>query len=179
MLSPGEKETLKLFLNQMDIIRKVRLFKRRQNAISISIKILPGRGLTSKIKNFKMDEFRSALVSLRQFYAPREKINLYRVCNILERAGIDKKLLPWIRAARQNWTNTLKSCPSHYFVGNKPLLVADAINLFFNGVVFHSDPDKAREWLNLAADEKNFHIYSIYAAWPQLLVSLSEYRYNN
>src|SRR6266404_1415131 len=121
-LTSDEKETLRLFLKQMDVIRRVRLFKKRQKPISVSISILPGRGLKSKIKNLKMDEFRSALVSLRQFYAQGERINVKRVCNISEKNKIDKNSLLWIRAALRNWQQTIQSCPSHYFVENKPLV---------------------------------------------------------
>src|SRR5437773_759339 len=152
-LTSDEKEILRLFLTQMSVLRRVRLFKRRRKPISVSITILPGTGLKSKIKNLQMDYLRSALASLRQFYAQGERIYVNRVCNILEKHKIDKNLLLWVRAALRNWKRTLKSCPSHYFVGNDPLIVKDAMDLFLNAVVFHSDLDKVRKWEQLAPDE--------------------------
>lgn len=157
----------------MDVLRRCRLFRRRRKRIAVSIHIQPGKGLTSKIKNLQMDELRSVLASFRQFYANGEKISLYRVCSLLEKAALDANSLLWVRAARSSWRRTLQSCPSHYYVGTSPLLVADAMDLFFNAVVFHSDAEKIEKWKGLAADERNFHIYSIYVALPYLFWCLS------
>jgi hypothetical protein len=172
VLSSDKKDILILFLDQMDVIRRCRLFKRRRKRITVSIHISP-KGMTSSIKNLQMDELRSALASLRQFHGEGEKITLNRVCNLLEKANLDANSLLWIRAARATWRRTLQSCPSHYYVGNRPLLVANAMDLFFNAVVFHADADKVRKWKELAPDERNFHIYSVYVALPYLFWSLS------
>ncbi len=171
-VNSAQKQDLTLFLRQVDVIRELGMVNKRLESVSVTLSFSAG-GVRSHIKGLNMDEFRSVLAGLRQFHSPGEKVNLNHVCNILEQSGVDENTLAWVRAARQTWKRNLKSCPSHYYLEGKPVTVEESIRLYFNGVLFHSDPQIALRWDKLDDYEKNLIIYSIRAALPPLVWSLS------
>jgi hypothetical protein len=99
-------------------------------------------GTTFGLSEVDEDDLRSCLLSLRQFVAPGESINLLAIYNVCQRRLRSDHLKAQLIAARQAW----KKC--QYDIGMKivfddgewsPELVAD---LWINGHYFHSDSNK-------------------------------------
>jgi hypothetical protein len=172
-LSADKKQQLSLFLRLVDNVRNLGMINKRLEPVSVTLH-MSSDGISSQIKNLNIDELRSVLAGLRQFYLQSDPTNFKKICNILNQINLDANTLSWVRAAWSNWKRTLDDCPSHYWDNSKPLTVEDSFELYFYAVMFHADnPQLINRWDSFDDYEKNIVLYSIRAALPPLFWSIS------
>jgi len=100
------------------------------------------------ISDHDEDDFRSFVMTLRQFTLQREPVHFERICNILRNPAnhVPSALYPWVGEARDVWRATLRSTGQPTFSkGGKTFTVADALDLLWHGQMIHSDSEKGKE----------------------------------
>lgn len=101
------------------------------------------RGFEFKTNTPNTDQIASYLLYFRQVYAQKERTNLNKICNLVEKNSlITGKGLKNIREFRDIFNKTLKQEVGFKMVLNKETIantVEELFDLFINGEFFHSD----------------------------------------
>jgi hypothetical protein len=117
------------------------------------------------------DDLRAFLVDFRHFVANKEPVFINRVFNDAIRYSVDKDIKEELIRGREYWKELFSKSTGAVFKVNEIELTSEVVlDLWINGVYFHSDQEKAKK------------LSEIESAWPgltfgkaQLLLVLPEF----
>ena len=145
-ISSEDSERLRTFQKRVDDLFDCGFVSTPTNP---TMKLHIRRGsLDGGISDHDEDDFRSFVMTLRQFTLQREPVHFERICNILRKPanGAPSALYPWIDEAREVWRATLRYTGEPTFTrGGKTFTVAHALDLLWHGQMIHSDSEKGKE----------------------------------
>jgi hypothetical protein len=128
------------------------------------------RGFEFKTNTPNTDQIASYLLYFRQVYAQKERTNLNKICNLVEKNSlITGKGLKNIREFRDIFNKTLKQEVGFKMVLNKETIantVEELFDLFINGEFFHSD----EKYIDFIKQAKMTPMYPL--LWQLFMTSL-------
>src|SRR5258706_10399087 len=87
-LNVAKRQQLALVLRLVDSFQNLGMINKRLEPVSVTLHI-SSNGMSSEIINLNIDELRSVLPGLRQFYLQNDPTNFKKVCSILNQIGLD------------------------------------------------------------------------------------------
>lgn len=135
-----DKKILDLFIEKVDELLSCKLLKTKRK-ISFSLQFAEGQGkATTRLPD--EESLRSFLLVFRNFYSPREKISFLKVCDILENAITDVKVVGSIRKTREIYQDVLDKSPLSLVEGNKSVTPHEIMRRWMYGFYHHTDNKK-------------------------------------
>lgn len=89
------------------------------------------------------EDLRSLMMDFRKLLAAESDAEFLGICNIIERRVIDPELIEANRVNRTAWKKALRGDIS-FMYNDRHLAAVDFLNVWMNGVLFHSDPTEAQ-----------------------------------
>lgn len=141
------REQLELFLERGTELWDSRV--RRLSGLNFSINIkgkADDDSVTFKFTEPDIEDFRSFLLTFRQFISNDEPVYLFKIYNLCQLHITDDKCKEVLAEARSIWQELLKKSGSGITltVDNKELTPEDITDLWINGHYFHNNIEKRR-----------------------------------
>ena len=116
----------------------------QQGTIRASVKIRAGEGQGIEVESDHGDaeDVRSLLVEFRKLLADNDDASFYGICNVLYRRVVDEEMRECVRSNREAWQTIFRGQVS-LVKGDRKIAGRALIDVWLNGVVFHSDPADA------------------------------------
>lgn len=135
-----DKKKLDLFIKKVDELLNCKLSKTKSK-VSFSLHFAEGKGeAVTKLPD--EESLRSFLLVFRNFYSPREEINFFKVCDILENAIKDAKLVGNIKKTREIYQEILDKSPCVLVEGDKTVTPHEIIRRWMYGFYHHTNEKK-------------------------------------
>lgn len=144
-LSETEIKCIRDFLDRVEKMESSAFLEylKKQKKVFTNFNWNVERGFEFKTNTPNTDQIASYLLYFRQVYAQKERTNLNKICNIVEKNSLfSGKTLKNIREFRDIFNKTLKQEVEFKMVLNKETIantVEELFDLFINGEFFHSD----------------------------------------
>jgi hypothetical protein len=90
------------------------------------------------------EDLRSLMLEFRKFVSQRDDAHFYSICGIIERRVTDPVTIGYSRTNRIGWHDTMTGAGDGRLQlqhGKRKVSGVDLLNVWMNGVLFHSDPD--------------------------------------
>jgi len=134
-------EMLRYFSARADEMGKCRLLKRGFKAeLTLHFEIMKPPMFTEAVVD--NDDFRSFLTYLRPFVSEDEPVYVNRIANVCWKHLRDEKLKGFLKEARRQWKESLKSGPFKLKISNQLWTPEHTTKLIINGYYFHCDQEK-------------------------------------
>ncbi|MFA7628521.1 MAG: hypothetical protein WCY37_03920 [Candidatus Dojkabacteria bacterium] len=171
-LSETEIKVIRDFLDRVEKMESSAFLEylNKQKKVFTNFNCNVERGFEFKTNTPNTDQIASYLLYFRQVYAQKERTNLNKICNIIEKNSlITGKSLKNIREFRDIFNKTLKQEVRFKMVLNKETIantVEELFDLFINGEFFHSD----EKYIELIKQAKMTPMYPL--LWQLFMTSL-------
>ena len=162
-LSETEIKCIRDFLDRVEKMESSAFLEylKKQKKVFTNFNWNVERGFEFKTNTPNTDQIASYLLYFRQVYAQKERTNLNKICNIVEKNSLfSGKTLKNIREFRDIFNKTLKQEVEFKMVLNKETIantVEELFDLFINGEFFHSD-EKYIEFIKQAKMTPMYHL---------------------
>jgi hypothetical protein len=144
-INPHDLETLDLFCRKAKELEQSSTFNKGRLSTKFTINYHQGQALSLSGTGPDGEPFIAFLTIFRQFYAEREAINYFKICNVAWKymTTPERKLLAQYR---DNYRKRIHNPGNMYLsVDNRPLVAKEIIDLWFNALVFHTNPSKRKK----------------------------------
>lgn len=143
MTNEQHVRTLELFIAKVEELLTCRLLHQKQT-ISFSLRMKDGSG-TAITTTPDEDQLRAFLLVFRNFYAPNEKINFLKICDILEHTIKDVRLKRNIIRVREVYREILNRSPLTLVENSSTISPEILIRRWIYGYYHHTDELKRQE----------------------------------
>jgi len=146
-LSPDYRDTLELFCRRARELADCSVFRDGKHHISLTISVKVGEETRFSETAPEKEALIALVTVLRQFYAPGESINFGRVCDIVWKSlpPEDAEARQFMAAARELFNKVKTQSGPNIMVHGERLPPIRIVDLWFNGSVFHAEPDKVKQ----------------------------------
>lgn len=141
-MSPRER--LELFRRREAELSNTRLVRSRYN-LSLNIKYDETSGLQLSMTPPDEDDWRSFLLTFRQFISQDEPVFVPSTYNLCHQIITDDVVKQNLAASRQRWRTAFQHGGLPLTINNEALTSEHLLDLWINGHYFHNDADKLRE----------------------------------
>lgn len=174
MLTEQEDSDLRQFCKIVDDINDCRFYRQlKEQDLTIHIDFVDQS--KSRFPQFDSDDFRSFATLFRKLIADGETTTLNRALKIAKRfapagaKGFDKRIKDQLRQEAENPPLALAIGPPGAEVSYAPKRICD---VFFNGMIFHSDHDKQDDLAKILDFEP--HTMTAFLRYACLVVKVSK-----
>lgn len=145
----GERELLKLFCARAEAVATSPIYSENRLSVGLSIKWEKGGPIATKHHGPDNAELLTLVTIIRQLIADSEQINFRRVYNIVYRRLAaskhpDEASISNAKSAMSGYKTIMATLPIKIHLDKKPLSPSGIIDIWFNGNIFHADPEKAK-----------------------------------
>jgi len=154
-----------LFVEKVDGLRSRRLNRSRFEA-RISITLSEGKILNQDTHDPDEEDFRSYLLTFRQFILNNSHVNLNRIYNLCQQHMKNGKIKQMLAETRRDWKNLNKGVNTPFvflYEDDRKWTPREVFELWINGLYFHPEPEK-RNMLN-AIHEKMKPSFRLLLIW--------------
>lgn len=143
-----ERQVLDLFCERAYSIASSPLYRNGSLGPSISIKWEQGSPLALEQKGPSTSELLPIVVVVRQLYLQKESINFNKVYNIVHKYlsssnTTSETIMGHVRSAMSGFKQIMNSLPIVLNIAGKVVTPREIIDIWFNGNMFHADPQKS------------------------------------
>jgi hypothetical protein len=168
-LTEQETAILRAYQRQVNRLRGSNLGQSKNVAFSYSqtLSNLTGQ-VDSRYEGYEKDAFQAQLPILRQFLLQNDRVNFYRVHNLINQCCDRQELVDWTRYTLRRWKETLACAPivDYFFLQSETQTVENAAQKLFHGPggLFHANIHEPEEEENVRTTQEA----TLQSAFPQL-----------
>jgi hypothetical protein len=140
------REQLELFVERARQLWDSRV---RREGLKVSVRMkwaAEDELLRTTMEEPDAEDFRSYLLTFRQFISEGEPLYLHKIYNLCHQHITDDKCREYLAEARKEWQQICNTSDTGLTLtlNSVVLLPADVADLWINGHYFHNDPEKMR-----------------------------------
>lgn len=140
------REQLELFVERAGQLWDTRV---RREGLKVSVRMkwtAEDELLRTTMDEPDAEDFRSYLLTFRQFISEGEPLYLHKIYNLCHRHITDDKCREYLAEARKEWQQICKTSDTGMTLTLNSVVLspADVADLWINGHYFHNDPEKIR-----------------------------------
>lgn len=157
-----DEQRLRLFCQQVEQTLSRRAVRDRTIEAKFSLSAHEGGDLVSTVSLGDDEDVRSLLMDVRKFLAPREDVFFPGITNIVHRLTADHDDLREANTHnRAAWNRDQQGDGVALVINDSRLTPAECFDLVINGVLFHLDEEKARQFESLPQMMREFALVAV------------------